>query len=163
MDQRGLKHVHSRWCFWSKKVVDCRRTLGWLLVQAELVEEVNVVLLADGESKGWALDTFYLGAALTSCVCLLGFSWVGTGAAHFYQAPGNLPLHLLGLVGDPSPMSQLGNGHFISTFVISMFTWSDQLQICGRLTPGLPSFFTSVRFAQNEMRHEQNHYHFDEF
>jgi hypothetical protein len=40
-----------------------------------------------------------------------------------------------------------------------MFTWSDQLD--GRLTPGIPSFFTSGEFAHNEIW--QTRYHFDEF
>ena len=60
-------------------------------------------------------------------------------------------------------MAQLGTGHFISTVVKSMFTWRDQLPICGLLTPGLQSCFHSVRLAHIEIRHEQNHYHFDEF
>ena len=41
-----------------------------LLVEAELVEEVVVVLLADGltgEGEDRPLDTFCLGSSLTSC------------------------------------------------------------------------------------------------
>jgi hypothetical protein len=45
--------------------------------------------------------------------------------------------------------------------LLFVFTWSAQLQRGGRLTPGLPSFFTSRAFAHNEIW--QNTYHVYEF
>ena len=59
------------------------------------------------------------------------------------------------LKGTPAPTSQPGAEHVSTSSVIVEMMWgssaqSDQLQLGGQLTLGLPSFFTSGEFAHNQ-------------